>query len=60
MNEKKATRVLVVFEFDGVEADSKEVEFIIESLTRKCDRFCAEAGAHYAWVEEAYSADKEA
>jgi len=28
-------------------------------LTYKCDRFSAEAGAHSAWVEEVYGADKD-
>ena len=59
MNKKKALRVLVAFEFDGIEAGSNEAEFIIDLLTRKCDRFCAEAGAHHAWVKEAYGADEE-
>ena len=60
MNEKKSLRVLVVFEFEGIEdPDSNEADFIVESLTYKCDRFRAEAGAHCAWVEEVYGADKE-
>jgi hypothetical protein len=61
MNEKKSLRVLVVFEFEGIEdPDSNEAAFIVESLTYKCGRwFCAEAGAHSAWVEEVYGADKE-
>lgn len=60
MNEKKALRVLVVFEFEGIEdPDSNEADFIVELLTYKCDRFRAEAGAHSAWVEEVYGADKE-
>ena len=60
MNEKKSLRVLVVFEFEGIEdPDSNEADAIVESLTYKCDRFRAEAGAHSAWVEEVYGADKE-
>ena len=60
MNEKKALRVLVVFEFEGIEdPDSNEADAIVESLVHKCDRFRAEAGAHSAWVEEMYGADKE-
>ena len=60
MNEKKSLRVLVVFEFEGIEdPDSNEANFIVESLTYECDRFCAKAGAHSAWVEEVYGADKE-
>jgi|LakMenEpi03Aug12_release.lakeMendotaPanAssembly.Ray.scaffolds.fasta_scaffold184799_6 hypothetical protein len=60
MNEKKSLRVLVVFEFEGIEdPDSNEADAIVESLVHKCDRFCAESGAHSAWVEEMYGADKE-
>lgn len=60
MNKKKSLRVLVVFEFEGIEdPDSNEADAIVESLVHKCDRFCAEAGAHSAWVEEMYGADKE-
>lgn len=51
MSEKKSLRVLVVFEFEGIEdPDSNEANFIVESLTYKCDRFSAEAGAHSARV----------
>ena len=60
MNEKKVFRVLVVLEFDGIETpDCDEACTIVESLVHKCDRFRAEAGAHSAWVEEMYGADKE-
>ena len=34
MNEKKSLRVLVVFEFEGIEdLDSNEANFLVESLT---------------------------
>lgn len=60
MNEKKALRVLVVFEFNGIEdPGSDEANAIVESLTDECNRFCAEAGADCVWVEEVYGADKE-
>ena len=45
-------RVIVVFEFKGVEPDSPEADRIIEEMTEECETMGIAFDANNCWVDD--------
>lgn len=45
-------RVLVAFEFKGVEPDSPEADEIIEVMCEECETMCIAFDANNCWVDD--------
>jgi hypothetical protein len=45
-------RVIVVFEFEGIDPDSKEADQIIEEMTEECETMCIAFDATNCWIDD--------
>jgi hypothetical protein len=45
-------RVIVVFEFEGIDPDSREADQIIEEMTEECETMCIAFDATNCWVDD--------
>ena len=45
-------RVIVVFEFEGIDPNSKEADQIIEEMTEECETMCIAFDATNCWIDD--------
>jgi hypothetical protein len=45
-------RVIVIFEFEGVEPDSPEADQIVGEMTEECERMCIAFDASNCWIDD--------
>jgi hypothetical protein len=45
-------RVIVVFEFEGVNPDSEKADQIIEEMTEECETMCIAFDATNCWIDD--------
>jgi hypothetical protein len=45
-------RVIVVFEFEGIDPDSREADQIIEEMTEECETMCIAFDATNCWIDD--------
>ena len=45
-------RVIVVFEFEGVNPDSEKADQIIEEMTEECETMCIAFDAKNCWIDD--------
>jgi hypothetical protein len=46
-------RVVVIFEFEGVDADGEQADQIVEEISRSCETMQNAFDASACWVDEA-------
>jgi hypothetical protein len=52
-------KVLVVFEFKGVEPNSGKADQIIEQMTEACDAMMGEFDADACWIDDAVADERD-
>ena len=51
-------KVLVAFEFEGVEADSEMADTILNDVTKSCETMRIGLGADSCWVDDAQNTEE--
>ena len=48
-------KVVIIFEFEGVDADSEKANKIIDGLSESCETMKTEFGADSCFIDDAYN-----
>ena len=52
-------RVIVIFEFEGIEPNSGEADQIIEEMTEECETMRIAFDASNCWIDDCVATEKE-